>query len=61
MIQASAVQHGMWVAASGGTPTAYHMPLVVTFAHDPDPGLLAKSCAAVVERHALLSLSLIHI
>lgn len=55
MIQASAAQHGMWVAGSGAGPTAYHMPLVVTFAHDPDAGLLAKSCAAVVERHPLLS------
>ncbi|GAA2586141.1 hypothetical protein GCM10010399_15210 [Dactylosporangium fulvum] len=59
MIQASAAQHGMWVAASGVVPTAYHMPLVVTFAHDPDVGLLAKSCAAVVERHALLSSAIV--
>lgn len=55
MIQASAAQHGMWVAAAGAAPTAYHMPLAVTFAHDPDVGLLTKACAAVVERHALLS------
>ncbi|MEV8517133.1 condensation domain-containing protein [Dactylosporangium sp. NPDC051484] len=59
MIQASAVQHGMWVAVSSAAPTAYHMPLVVTFAHDPDAGLLAKSCAAVVERHALLSRAIV--
>ncbi|MFF5229293.1 condensation domain-containing protein [Dactylosporangium sp. NPDC000521] len=57
MIQASAVQHGMWIAVSGTVPTAYHMPLVVTFAHDPDAGLLAKSCAAVAERHALLAVA----
>jgi acyl carrier protein len=55
MIQASAAQHGMWVAGSGAAPTAYHMPLVVTFANAPDAGLLAKSCAAVTERHALLA------
>ncbi|MER7003693.1 condensation domain-containing protein [Dactylosporangium sp. NPDC000555] len=59
MIQASAVQHGMWVAVSSAAPTAYHMPLVVTFAHDPDVALLAKSCAAVVERHALLSSAIV--
>ncbi|MEV4512402.1 condensation domain-containing protein [Dactylosporangium sp. NPDC049525] len=59
MIQASAAQHGMWVAASGAASTAYHMPLVVTFAHDPDVGLLTKSCAAVVERHALLSSAIV--
>lgn len=59
MIQASAVQHGMWVAASGAAPTAYHMPLAVTFAHEPDFGLLTKSCAAVVERHALLSSAIV--
>ncbi|GAA1548353.1 hypothetical protein GCM10009827_080790 [Dactylosporangium maewongense] len=59
MIQASAVQHGMRLAASGAAPTAYHMPLVVTFAHEPDAGLLAKACAAVVERHALLTVAVV--
>ncbi|WP_433223107.1 condensation domain-containing protein [Dactylosporangium sp. CS-047395] len=59
MIQASAVQHGMWLAAARVAPAAYHMPLVVTFARDPDTGLLAKSCAAVAERHGLLSSAIV--
>ncbi|GAB3856080.1 condensation domain-containing protein [Dactylosporangium cerinum] len=59
MIQASAAQHGMWVAASGAGPTAYHLPLVVTFAHEPDVGLLTKACAAAVERHALLATAIV--
>ncbi|MFI6485648.1 condensation domain-containing protein [Nonomuraea sp. NPDC050663] len=53
MSQASFVQHGMWVMRGAGA--AYHMPMLVELPGEADPGVLAKACAAVAERHPLLS------
>ncbi|GII63213.1 hypothetical protein Skr01_32980 [Sphaerisporangium krabiense] len=56
MTEVSSAQHGMWVTERMGVGTAYHMPIVIRFdgSRAPDPAVLAKACAGVVERHPLL-------
>lgn len=56
MTQVSFVQHGMWVTERMGAGSAYHMPIVIRFdgSPAPEPAVLAKACASVVERHPLL-------
>ncbi|OPG12886.1 condensation domain-containing protein [Microbispora sp. GKU 823] len=56
MTQVSFAQHGMWVTERMGAGSAYHMPIVIRFGGSPapDPAVLAKACASVVERHPLL-------
>ena len=54
MSQLSPAQHGLWISARTGTTTAYHMPLLVALAEQPDHGALAKACRSLVERHPLL-------
>ncbi|QMU69852.1 condensation domain-containing protein [Streptacidiphilus sp. P02-A3a] len=54
MSQLSIAQHGIWVTARAGAATAYHMPLLIALAAQPDQGALAEACRALVERHPLL-------
>lgn len=57
MTRLSDAQHGMWINERMGAGTVYHMPVVIRFGAPPDPGALAKACASVVERHALLGMA----
>lgn len=54
MNQLSYAQHGMWIAARAGAGTAYHMPLVIRLAEQPDHDALVKACHTLVERHPVL-------
>ena len=54
MSQLSRAQHGIWISTRTGAATAYHMPLLIVLAEQPDHGALAKACASLVERHPLL-------
>ncbi|MEV7007973.1 condensation domain-containing protein [Streptosporangium sp. NPDC051022] len=49
-------QQGMWVTEQlVGVGTAYHMPLLVHLHGELDTGALTAACAAVVERHPMLT------
>lgn len=54
MSQLSIAQHGIWITARAGAATAYHMPLLITLAEQPDHGALAGACRGLVERHPQL-------
>jgi len=58
MIQITSVQHGIRIGSGGSAGTAYHMPVVIRLRGALDPAMLARSAAAVVERHPVLASAL---
>lgn len=58
MSKVSFAQRGMWVTERlVGAGTAYHVPLAVRFGAGLDGGALLKACAAVVDRHPVLAMT----
>ncbi|MFI6321055.1 condensation domain-containing protein [Nonomuraea sp. NPDC050556] len=58
MSKVSFAQRGMWVTERlVGAGTAYNVPLAVRFGAGLDGGALLKACAAVVDRHPVLSMT----